>query len=445
MLSQPIDKSPRARRELTSLRPAKRADRPLGRRWQWIAGVGLTLLALGGSGYWAVGYPRPSPDALLQRAQADFDAGHYEAARAALTRLGRLREPTPEDLFLRGKLAMAQNRLEEALADLARVSDDHRSAAQARLTTGRIEVKRGRLRFAEAALLAAIRLDPSLAQAHRELIYIYSVPLRRNEIHREYLALAKVTGLTYDEVFRWCMLRSSSFDPDAVIEDLLRFVSADPDDRWSRLALAHNLRKMGRHAAAESTLLPLPRDDREANAIGVQIALDRQEYNRAEELLARGRSDNPAVARVRGRQALVRRDIGAAIENFRLAYAADPFDHESLFGLLTALEMRGDDKETKPIRELARLLGGLNTLCMRGYAPDASKDAALLREFGFACAGLHRDAEAREWFKLAISRNPLDAEAQQALFRLNTALGSEAHPAAGTPGPPSREHDKLAR
>ena len=42
-----------------------------------------------------------------------------------------------------------------------------------------------------------------------------------------------------------------------------------------------------------------------------------------------------------------------------------------------------------------------------------------MRELGAACAALDRKGEARAWYKLAIALDPLDAESQQALFRLN--------------------------
>ena len=51
--------------------------------------------------------------------------------------------------------------------------------------------------------------------------------------------------------------------------------------------------------------------------------------------------------------------------------------------------------------------------------PDARRDAGLMRQLGAACAALDRNGEARAWYKLAIDLDPLDAESQQALFRLN--------------------------
>lgn len=332
-----------------------------------------------------------------------------------------MRAPTPADWFLRGELAAIRDRLDEARADLARVPDDHQVSAQARLITGQIERRRDRLRLAEEEFRAAIRLDPSLVQARRELISIYGIQLRRPEINREFVGLQKLTGLTFDEVYHWTSLRNNSWDPAVVVDDLRRFVAADPLDRCSRLALAEILRRMGRREEAKSTLAALSQDDPGANVIRVQIALDCQENAKAEELLARGRPDDPGLARLRGREALARRDARAAVHHFRIAYAADPDDHEILFGLWVALELLGDEKEATPIRTAARDLDRLNTLLQRGRAAEARKNLELLREFGTTCATLHRDDEARGWIELAIAGDPLDSKSQQALFRLGTA------------------------
>jgi Flp pilus assembly protein TadD len=54
----------------------------------------------------------------------------------------------------------------------------------------------------------------------------------------------------------------------------------------------------------------------------------------------------------------------------------------------------------------------------RAALAEARKDPKLLRALGAACGAVHRLPEARAWFKLAIALDPLDNEAQQALFRL---------------------------
>src|SRR5262249_5916091 len=143
---------------------------------------------------------------------------------------------------------------DQALDDLAHVPDSHRMAAQARLMAGQVELRRDRLRFAVEALRAAVRLDPRLVQAHRELIYIYGLQLRRAVLDAEFRALASLMHLTFDEAFHWCLLRNESWDPTETAQMLAKCVAADPGDRWSRLSLSENERRMGLLGEAESAL-----------------------------------------------------------------------------------------------------------------------------------------------------------------------------------------------
>src|SRR3954454_1779278 len=127
--------------------------------------IGLVLALVGSTlvGWMFLAGSGPSdPDQLGRQAEADFQAGRYDRVEAALARLGRLRSPTPQDWYLKAKLAMTKERTDEALADLARIPDADPLGAMARLRAGQIELRRNRWRSAEAALRAAVRLDPNL-------------------------------------------------------------------------------------------------------------------------------------------------------------------------------------------------------------------------------------------------------------------------------------------
>jgi predicted Zn-dependent protease len=376
------------------------------------------VLVLAFWGYRASRHDAESLDVVWSRAQQDFMAGRYDQAEAALGRLSRLRKPTPLERVLWARLAMVRNRPDLALAELAQVPDDHYMGSQARLLSGQLEQSRDRARVAEEFYHAALRLDPGLIQAHRQLIYIYGMQLRRAELNAEFLALSERTELTADSVYYWSLLRNSLWEPGEANATLARFVTADPCDRWSRLALAENYRRMGLYTEAESTLSALPQGDREAIVIRAQSALDLQEQDRAERFLSLGGVDDPVLARLRGRLALSRRDARLALHHFRIAYAADPDDQAVIIGLSSALAMIGEPEAALPFRESARKLQRLNTLIQRAEAPRALRDPVLLRQLGAACGALHRDAEARAWYALAIAEDPLDSESQQALFRL---------------------------
>ncbi len=259
--------------------------------------------------------------------------------------------------------------------------------------------------------------------------------LRRPELNAEFLALSARTELTADNVFHWCLLRNNSWEPGEAIATLARYVAADPGDRWSRLAMADNYRRMGLNAEAESTLAALPQADPEAIVIRAQTALDRSDQDRAERLLALGRIDDPVLARLRGRLALSRGDARSALYHFRIADTADPENHETIFGLLSALAITGEQEAARPLRDLARNLERLNTLIHRVAVRAARRDPVLLRQLGAACEALHRDAEARASYALAIARDPLDSESQRALFRLREPSRAGRASPGVPPGP----------
>ena len=144
-----------------------------------------------------------------------------------------------------------------------------------------------------------------------------------------------------------------------------------------------------------------------------------RDKTRPERLLATGAGDDPLLARLRGRMALMRRDPKEALADFRIAYAADPENRDTIFGLIAALELSGDKKAAVPLREYAGRLDRLNSLIQRAAVPSARGNPDVMRQLGAACAALDRKGEARAWYKLALAFNVLDPESQEALFRLN--------------------------
>src|SRR5690349_3758326 len=84
------------------------------------------------------------PDRVWLEAQAALQSERIGDAEAAVARLSGLRSPTAADWLLRGQLAIARRRPDEALADLARIPDDDPAASRARLLAGQVELRRNR-------------------------------------------------------------------------------------------------------------------------------------------------------------------------------------------------------------------------------------------------------------------------------------------------------------
>ena len=204
-----------------------------------------------------------------------------------------------------------------------------------------------------------------------------------------------------------------------MIGPLERYLEVDPDDRWSRLALAENYRRMGRSDDALATLVGLSREEPEVIDLLARIELDRQDVDKAERLVATGPVDDPLLARLRGRLALARGDVKSALRHFRIALADDPLARETLFGLTAALELAGDPKAAEPYCHAAANLDRFISLVQRAVTSGGKKDSSLMRDLGAACAALEVNELSRAWYKLAIGADPLDSQSQQALYRLS--------------------------
>ena len=211
--------------------------------------------------------------------------------------------------------------------------------------------------MAEERFQEALKLDPELIPPRRELIFIYGMQLRRPEIQEQFRELAKRTALSYDEVFLWNLSRGNNWEAKEHSGLLREFLEADPNDRWSRLALVGSLSDLGLLDEAEKELDWFPKDDPDALAAQARVALKEGDPARIDELLAQGPQEHAELARMRGQVALSRRDAEAALRWYRLADRLEPDQRETLFGLGRALQLAGDREAAAPLpgsRQAAR-------------------------------------------------------------------------------------------
>jgi tetratricopeptide (TPR) repeat protein len=371
------------------------------------------------------GWPfRANPQALWKEAQEEIQSGNLAAAETLLGAIRRLRAPTSLDRCLEAQIAVAGGRLDEALSALRQVPPDDPAAGQALLLTGRIERQRNLTRAAEAAFRKALACDPGLAEAHRELIYLLGLQLRRREVDAEFKALSRRTPLSHHELYTWG-LSHFNFLQNVWTRDtadhLQAFLVADPEDRFSRLALASILLKsLEMEPMVERTLEPLPRSDPEATALRIALNLERGKIEDAVARLKDAPEGSPHLSRIRGQLALRRGDSAAAIRHFREALSDEPYDRVALSELGKALTLRGDRVEAERYLTQARSLDEVYDLLSRIRRPDRENEPADLIRLGRSCEAAGLLDESRGWYLLAISRNPLDSEAQQALLRLKT-------------------------
>jgi tetratricopeptide (TPR) repeat protein len=404
-------------------REAVAAGHQLGRRQVgWAAVLLLAGLGLAGA---VIVIPRltADPNQLWSQARADYEARRFDQAAAKLDQLARLRPPTGLDELLRGEVAVAGDHIDDALAHFGSIPDSDPMASRAWLRRAQLERGRHRIRVAEEALLHALKLDPSLVQARRELIYIYGMQLRRREFREQFSALADLIPLTFSDVFTWCLMGNVIWEAREVSADLAEFVRADPTDRASRLALVETLLQLRQLDEAASVLSVLPDSDPDARAVRARMAIDRGDDEATEKLLADGPVDHPVLARLRGQLAYIRKDWKEAVHHLRLSYAAEPDNRNTLFMLGSSLRELGDVEGSKRYLEAAANQDRLNGLFQIAATFKTQRikfvKPEVLHELAVACEAANLIPEARAWYHLALGVDPVDRVAQQGLFRLN--------------------------
>jgi tetratricopeptide (TPR) repeat protein len=224
--------------------------------------VGLVIAVFASGFRVALNATSRTPESVRRQMHGDLRAGRLANCQAALSWLRRLGGLIAEDWMVRARIEQLQGRTDDALESLKRVDDRDPLAAQARLMTGLIELERFHARAADAALRKAI--DPGQAAARLELVQLYSRQQRFAELDAQCSALARRDQLDFEHMRSWCMTKSAAWAPKDDVEILRRYVEAGPDDRWSRLALAEGLRRLGRGDEAQRLLEPLSDLDPEA-------------------------------------------------------------------------------------------------------------------------------------------------------------------------------------
>ena len=404
--------------------PTKAVRAPARRDQTRLRMVLLALVGLSMAG-WAAGRifsaGREDPQQLWEEARTALSSGRLDQAEATLERLAQRRPATLADRLLRAQVARERGQLDRALAALDGSPDAEPGAAVIERTRGMLEFERDRGRAAEAALLRALALDPKLAEARRDLLNVYTVQSRRRELSAQFRELSALGTLSFGDLYHWCLGRRLDVGPAELAAKLERMVQNDPDDRSARLALAENLRRLGRLAEAETALAPMSADDPEARAARARLALDRGTADLAALLLAEGPPDHPALGRLRGRLALARGDA-SAVGHYRAALAAEPDDRDSLFGLGQALRLAGQSDAAQPYLQAARDRDRLEWLIENARSLSQRDDPKVLGAIGDSCRSVRHFPEAHAWYRLALSRNPLNGELQKRLFEMDRAI-----------------------
>ena len=203
-----------------------------------IAFIGLVVVGIARGWFGARGPTPLSPEALEFQVHQALQTKQWATAESLLKDLPPARAAAADVAILRAELEGSQGRVDNAAVILAGIAETDPLAAKSRLLIGQIKKSRDQARAMETAFLDALRLDPSLSQARRELALLYEMQGRRDELKTQFEALAKLGEMDMKGVFLWTNTNEDIAYGPTNRQTLEKCVAADPDDRWSRLALA---------------------------------------------------------------------------------------------------------------------------------------------------------------------------------------------------------------
>ncbi len=356
-------------------------------------------------------------EAMAEEVRQALKERQWSRAESLLGRLARQRTPGIDEAVLWAELELGRGRSDRAVELLVGIPGSDDRAAQARLIAGQIEKSRDRARRMESLFLDAIRMDPGLIEARRELIFLYAMQARRGELQAQYRALAEQSPLGFDDVFLWSNSLEDTWVNDRIRPHLERYVAADPDDRASRLALTGVLLHSNELEAAETLLRDLPDSDPDVRTLHARIALGRLRLDEVRSLLDGGPVDHTGLALLRGHFAIQSKNPEEAARQYEIALRLDPNSREAAEGRAAALARLGDEGAGAAQKRAARWRR-LTSLLQEAHVHNIRRDRGLLRRLGEVCESLSQLPEARAWYQLALALDPLDPEIQQALYRV---------------------------
>ena len=385
-----------------------------------IAFIGLVVIGFARGWIGSRGPAALSPEALEFQVHQALRSQDWSSAQSMLDALGPAMSVSARVAILRAEVEGSQGKIDAAVATLSSIAENDPLGPRSRMLIGQIEKSRDLARKSEAAYLDAVRLDPTLVEARRELAFLYSIQGRREAMRTQFLALEKLDALDLTGVFLWiCGYFDLAYNP-IHRPTLERFVAADPDDRLSRLALAEVLLGKSEFDKSEEVVRPLPNSDADALGIRLRIAVKRVRIDDALALAKLGPAEHPVLCRLRGQLALKNRDASTALEQFRIAQRLDPTNRDVAQGLAATLQLLGDAKEAQACRDRATKLRSFDELVYEQFEnfEKGKKDPTMPKRVGAACESVGLYDEARAWYELAIGIDPLDPAVQKALHAL---------------------------
>lgn len=384
---------------------------------------GLVCLLPIGLAVWWAWRQWPSavpPDDVLQAAITSINRKDYASARQQLDELLKAYPNFGKARLYRGQLFRDQGEREAALRDWQRIPDSPaRVGGTARYLEAMVFLDRRQLKTTEHLLQRAIALNPTYRRPRDQLLKLYAMQRRTDNMRETLDGLRSLGGWTLEECALQ-VLAGQDVRP-AAAEFLQECVEADPQDVHSRLALCRYWIESGQTGRAIYELRKLLRDaptDRDVAALLISAMLDEGRVSDAEELLQIFPLQRGAPSSLwfeAGRQARLTQNWKRALVCFQQAGDQNPYNVSARYSLGTILARIGRPEEAERAAQAAALLDGVERkafLMLRGSDRDPKLLAATAVEIAELLVDLQLHEDAFQWFHQALVRTPENPRAR---------------------------------
>lgn len=374
--------------------------------------------------------PARTPDTnfLLADARRALNQRDFLQAGAALDRLLSIDPKNAQALLERSKLWILIGDRESAISDLQKIgrsTDQNRMdkvLSEARYLEGTLHLEVQRARNAEKCFLEAWELNQENLQPMELVLRLYTLQMRRKETLRTLDQIEKRRLLILEEM----VLRMDAGDPiieeaDA-IANLKQFVSCDPEDEWSLIALVRYYVAGERFEEATDLLASLPPSlSNRSHFVGFK-AICQSQMGRTDDAL---QTMNQAVTDsppgywwwlAAGKLAEAKQKHQIAVDCYQQAVVHQPEAGFARYRLGIALELSGDDPQAQQQLELAANIDRLHQVTgvitrMVGMSNRELVEAIL--RIAKLSRDVQQEGETSRWINLALRIDPQNESARQ--------------------------------
>ena len=414
-------------------------------RFQYLAGIGVMAILIGGGAYAAGRLPNPArmtANGLLAAALALLGTLTWIQARIYRNEVSFFsyiasHNPAARDVYLNlGSALFESDRFEEALA-ASRLAVKHRpDSAGALSNVGRGLLKLGQIDEAEQHLRRALKIDPRSTTARQNLAEILRKTKRYGDALEAYRAVLRKDP---EYTLAYAGMGTALFEMkryDEAVAAMKKALSLNPGRAVAvslNLFAGRALEAQGRLDAAEEHFLGAAELDPRNPTPLVDLAdlrMAQQRFEEADGHMRRVRelSRNPAILHAMAEALRLRGRRDKAMESYRAALELDADFAPAHAGLGIALFQ--SDRHAEAIKAMARALRLQPDLMARALRlqPDLPVASALHVFMGRAYQSLERSEAALQSYERAVEIDPRNTEALDRLAM--THFGRKRYEAA---------------